>query len=119
MDELVFDFPFINRSDKIDIIKMAEKYIKENLVFHGKFTNIKEKEIDYMLKRENFLSLSKSKTTDEFFKNVFKNATQEEVDHILSEENLDQEKYRRSYNNLCNKCADKDICLEVFRTIKK
>lgn len=119
MDELAFDFPFINRSDKIDVINMAEDYIGRTSIFHGKFPNIKDKEIDYMLKRENFLSLPNNKTADEAFRNVFKNATQAEIDHILSEENLDQDKYRRSYNILCNKCADKDICLEIFRTIKK
>ncbi len=50
---------------------------------------------------------------------VFKNSTQAEIDDVLSEENLDQDKYRRSHNILCEKCADKDICLEVFRSIKK
>lgn len=119
MDELSFDFPFINQSDKIDVINMAEEYIEKKSVFHGKFTSIKDKEIDYMIKRENFLALPNSKTADEAFQDVFKNATQAEVDDTLSEEKLDQDKYRRSYNILCEKCADKDICLEVFRTFKK
>lgn len=79
----------------------------------------KEKEIDYMLKRENFLSIPSSKTAGEALMDVFKNSTQAEVDDVLSEENLDQDKYRRSHNMLCEKCADKDICLEVFRNIKK
>ena len=52
-------------------------------------------------------------------RDVFKSATQAEVDSILSEENLDHDKYHRTRNMLCEKCADKDICLEVFRTIKK
>ena len=119
MDELFFDFPFINQSDKIDVINMAEDYIEKKSVFHGKFTSIKDKEIDYMIKRENFLTLPNGKTSDEAFQDVFKNATQAEVNDALSEEKLDQDKYRRSYNILCEKCADKDICLEVFRTFKK
>lgn len=119
MDELTFDFPFINRSDKIDAINMAEDYIKKKAVFHGKFTNIKDKEIDYMLKRENFLSVPSGKVADQAFCEVFKNATQDEVDHTLSDANLNQDKYRKSYNILCDKCADKDICLEIFRTSRK
>ena len=119
MDELSFDFPFINQSDKIDVINMAEDYIENKSVFHGKFTSIKDKEIDYMIKRENFLALPNSKTADEVFRDVFKNATQAEVDDTLSEEKLDQDQYRKSYNMLCEKCADKDICLEVFRVFKK
>ena len=119
MDELSFDFPFVNQSDKIDVINMAEDYIEKKSVFHGKFASIKDKEIDYMIIRENFLTLPSGKMTDETFQDVFKNATQAEVDDTLSEEKLDQDKYRRSYNILCEKCADKDICLEVFRTFKK
>ena len=119
MDELSSDFPFINRSDKIDIINMVEDYIEKNSVFHGKFMSIKSKEIDYMLKREIFLSLPANRTTDEAFRDVFKNATQAEVDEVLSEEKLDRDNYRRSYNIICEKCAEKDICLEVFKTYKK
>lgn len=119
IDELSSDFPFINRSDRIDIINMVEDYIEKNSVFHGKFKSIKAKEMDYMLKREYFLSLPASRTADEAFRDVFKNATQAEVDEALSEEKLDRNNYRRSYNIICEKCAEKDICLEVFRTYKK
>ena len=96
MDELTFDFPFMNRSDKIDAINMAEDYIEKKAVFHGKFTNIKDKEIDYMLKRENFLSVPSGKVVDQAICEVFKNATQDEVDHTLNDENLNQDKYRKS-----------------------
>lgn len=119
MDELTFDFPFMNRSEKIDAINMAEDYLEKKAVFHGKFTGIKNKDIDYMLKRENFLSVPSSKAANEAFSEVFKNSTQAEVEHTLSDENLNQDKYRRSYNSLCEKCADKDICLEIFRTSRK
>ena len=119
MDELTSDFPFMNRSDRIDSINMAEDYIEKQAVFRGKFTSIKDKEIDYMLKRENFLSVPSGKAADQAFVEVFKNSTQAEVDNTLSQENLDQEKYRRSRNMLCDKCAEKDICLELFKTIGK
>lgn len=98
---------------------MAEDYIESSLVFHGKFTSIKAKEIDYMIKRENFLSIPSNKKVYEALKDVFKNSTQAEVDDVLSEKNLDQDKYQKSHSMLCKKCADKDICLEMFRNIKK
>lgn len=119
MEELSSDFPFINRSDKIDVINIAEDYIETSAVFHGKFTSIKAKETDYMLKRENFLSVPSCKTANEVLMDVFKNSTQAEVDDMLSEDRLDQDKYRKSHNILCEKCANKDICLEVYRSIKK
>ena len=119
MDELTSDFPFVSRSDKIDAINTAEDYIQKQAVFHGKFTSIKDKEIDYMLKRENFLSVPGGKTANPAFSEVFKNSTKAEVDYALSEDNLSLDRYRRSYNMLCDKCADKDICLEIFRASRK
>ena len=118
MEELSSDFPFINQSDRVDAINRAENYIESSAVFHGKFTSIKAKEMDYMIKRENFLTIPNSKTADETLMDVFKNSTQGEVDDVLSEENLDKDKYRKSHNLLCEMCADKDICLEVFKSIK-
>lgn len=114
MEELSLDFPFINRSDKIDAINMAENYIESSSVFHGKFTSIKAKEIDYMLKRENFLSIPSSKIADKALMDVFKNSTQAEVDDVLSKENLDHDEYPRLHNMLCERCAEKNICLELF-----
>lgn len=119
MDELAFDFPFMNHSDMIDAINMAEDYIEKQAIFRGKFISIKDKENDYMRKREDFLSVPSSKMTDPPYIDVFKNSSQAEVNCTLSQENLDQEKYRKSYNILCDKCAEKDICLEIFRMIRK
>lgn len=119
MEELSSDFPFVNQSDKIDAVNMAEKYIESSAVSHGKFTTIKANEYDFMKKRENFLSIPGSKTSSEYLKEVFKNSSQAEVDDALNEEKLVKDKYLKTHNMLCEKCADKDICLELFRTIKK
>ena len=119
MDELSSDFPFVSPSDVIDIINVAESYIEKAAVQHGKFTSIKSNEIDYMLKRELFLTVPNSKSADENLREAFKNSTQAEVDAVLNEDNLDKDKYVKMHNILCDKCADKDICLEVFRTAKK
>ena len=119
MDELSSDFPFVSPSDVIDIINVAESYIEKAAVQHGKFTSIKSNEIDYMLKRELFLTVPNSKSADENLREVFKNSTQAEVNAVLNEDNLDKDKYVKMHNILCDKCADKDICLEVFRTANK
>lgn len=119
MDELSADFPFVNQSYITDIVNLALDYIEKNAVYCGKFSNIKSNEIDYMIKRENFLSIPSGKTAGGKFREVFKNATQAEVDEFLSEKHLDKDKYLKSRNSLCDKCADKDVCLEIFRTVKK
>lgn len=119
MDELISDFPFVVQLDVIDTIKLAENYIEKFALIYGKFASIKSNETDFMLKRELFLSVPSSGHEDEAFKAIFKNATQTEVDNILSERNLDKDRYFKTRNVLCEKCAEKDICLEIFRTAKK
>lgn len=118
IDELSSDFPFINHSDIVDIINKVEKYITKNAIYQGRFNKIKENEIDYMIKRENFLSVPIGKNSDEKYKEVFKNSTQTEVDNVLNKTQLDSDKYLKSRNSLCEICADKDICLEIFKYIK-
>lgn len=119
MDELSADFPFINQLDVADIISVAFDYIDKHAVSNGKFTKLQSKENDYMLKRENFLSVPIGKNADEKEREIFKPSTQAEVDAILNSEKLAKEKYLKRVNSLCEKCADKGICLEIFRTKKK
>lgn len=116
MDELAIDFPFINQLDITDTINLAFDYLEKYAVLNGKFTKLQPKEYDYMLKREIFLSVPIGKNADEKEKEIFKPSTQAEVDASLSGEKLSQEKYLKRRNSLCNKCADKDICLEIFKT---
>lgn len=119
MDELSSDFPFINQLDVIDTISLASDYIEKKAINNGKFTALHSKEYDYMIKRENFLSVPIGKGADEAEKGIFRNATQAEVDDKLSDEYLGKDKYFRTLNRLCEKCADKDICLEIFKVKKK
>ena len=119
MDELSSDFPFVNQSDILDIVNHAASYIEQYGVNRGKFTSIRTNEIEYMIKRENFLSVPSGKAVDGRFREVFKNAAQAEVDAYLSEERLEKDKYLKTHSSLCNKCAAKDICLETFRRAKK
>lgn len=119
MDELATDFPFINQLDIADTIRLAFDYIEKYAVSNGKFTKLQSKEYDYMLKREIFLSVPIGKNAGEKEKEIFKPSTQAEIDASLNSEKLSQEKYLKRVNSLCDKCADKDICLEIFRTKKK
>lgn len=119
MEELSADFPFINQLDIADTISAAFDYLEKYAVSNGKFTKLQAKEYDYMLKREVFLSVPIGKNMDEKEKEIFKPSTQDEVDAKLNCERLSKEKYQKSLNSLCEKCAEKDICLEIFRTKKK
>ena len=79
---------------------------------------ISEKEIDYMIKREIFLTAKLGKNANLDEKEVFKNSTQSEVDLELSEKTLNEMSYRRNLNTLCANCSEKDICLESFKSKK-
>ncbi|WP_394921776.1 hypothetical protein [uncultured Robinsoniella sp.] len=119
MEELVIDFPFVNQLDIADTIGLAFDYLERHAVSNGKFIKLQLKEYDYMIKRENFLSVPIGKAADEKEKEIFKPSTQAEVDDSLNNEKLSKEKYLKRLNRLCEKCADKDICLEIFREKKK
>lgn len=119
MDELVTDFPFINQLDIADTVSVAFDYLEKYAVLNGKFIKLQSKEYDYMLKRENFLSVPIGKKADEKEKEIFKSSTQDEVNASLNDEKLSKEKYLKKINSLCEKCADKNICLEIFKIKKK
>lgn len=119
MEILASDFPFINRLDMVDTVSVAIDYSEKYAVNNGKFTSLQSKEYDYMIKRESFLYVPIGKGAGETNKEIFKNATQSEVDDALCDEKLSKDKYYRRLNALCEKCADRDICLEVFRVKKK
>ena len=118
MDELKDKFLFINHADSIDIVKTSLAYLEKYALYNGKFMMIREKELDYMTKREIFLvaKLTKNLKSDE--SDIFKNATQGEVDSELNATSLKDLPYRRSLNALCPNCSEKDVCLESFRVKK-
>jgi len=119
MDELKTKFTFVNHADTIDIARSAIDYLEKYAVSYGKFAQIKEKEVDHMIKRENFLTTKFDKGSDAKSREVFKNSTQAEIDDVLSREKLSKEKYKKTLNRLCANCSEKDICLEIFKSKKK
>lgn len=118
MDELKDKFVFINYADSIDIVRNALAYLEKYVLYNGKFMCIKDKEIDHMIKREDFLTTKVAKNSKLDEKEVFKNSTQQEVDDILNEDSLKDVTYKKTLNALCATCSEKDICLESFKSKK-
>ena len=118
MDDLKEKFVFINYAEAIDIVRTAFAYIEKYALFNGKFMNLKEKEFDHMIKREDFLT-AKIDTASKFdTKEIFKNSTQQEVNATLNENTLLETAYKKMLNPLCSTCSEKDICLESFKSKK-
>lgn len=95
MDELKDKFVFINYADSIDIVRNALAYLEKYVLYNGKFMCIKDKEIDHMIKREDFLTTKVAKNSKLDEKEVFKNSTQQEVDDILNEDSIKDVTYKR------------------------
>jgi len=119
MDELKAKFIFINHADAIDTVRSAMDYLEKYAVSYGRFAQIKEKEVDHMIKRENFLTTISDKSSDAKSREVFKNSTEAEINNVLSREKLSKEKYKKTLNELCQNCSEKDICLEIYKLKKK
>lgn len=119
MDDLAIDFPFVNQSERIDVINMALNYIENSAVKSSNFVSLQDKEYEYMKTREEFLSVPIGKRASEKDNEIFKPSTQAEVDSTLNSETLKEAKYYRLLNGICDKCSSKDICLEIFRAKKK
>lgn len=54
MEELIGDFPFITHLDVLDVINDTLAYLERSAGKYGKFGAIKDSDIDYMIKREEF-----------------------------------------------------------------
>ena len=119
MDDLVSDFPFVNQLDIADIINVSLDYIEKRALINGTFTTIQDTHSDYMRKRELFLSVPAGKNSSDEEKEIFKNSTQQEVDRDLSSESLEKERFRKNINKLCDKCSEKEVCLEMYKARKK
>ncbi|MCX4271449.1 MAG: hypothetical protein OSJ71_04225 [Acetatifactor sp.] len=115
LEDLKPKFGFVNYAETWDIIKSAREYLEKYALYHGRFVQIREEQMDHMTKRENFLATKLAGNLTAHEGEIFKNSTQEEIDHTLNKENLSDEKYRKVLNSLCGNCSEKDICLESFR----
>ena len=119
MDDLIVDFPFVNQSERIDVINMSLDYVEKSAVKSSSFVPLKDSEYEYMKTREEFLSVPIGKKASEKENEIFKPSTQAEIENTLNETTLKEVKYFKLFNGVCEKCASKDICLEIFRTKRK
>lgn len=118
LNELSDDFPFIGHIEQADAVRAAMDYLDQRIVRCGKFPVIKSTDDEYMILREEFLSIPTRGKYSEKYKEIFKPSTQEEVNACLTEERLAHEKYLKTLNVLCDQCADREICIEPYNRKK-
>ena len=119
MEELSTDFPFINRLDTLDIIKTTTEYLGRYAGGRGTFSNITTNDENTLVEREEFLFAPSSRKSDQLMQEIFKSSTIEEVNSELTEEKFTDERYKATLNSLCNRCADKDVCIEIYGAKKQ
>lgn len=119
MEELSTDFPFINHLDTLDIIKKAMEYLGKYAARRGTFSNITTNDENTLVEREEFLFAPSNCKSDQTIQEIFKRSTIEEVNSELTEAKFTDERYRATLNSLCNRCADKDVCVEIYGTKKQ
>lgn len=114
MDNLCNDFPLITYMDVIDVINETQNYLEKYAAKYGKFTTLKDSDEEFMIKREEFLSIPTGRNANTELQEVFKSSTQSEVDSLLSTSKTEDERFRKSFTSLCDKCADKEVCIEIY-----
>ncbi|KAF5032625.1 hypothetical protein DSECCO2_615310 [anaerobic digester metagenome] len=119
MEELKGDFPFITHIDVVDVINGTNEYLERTAAKYGKFFALKSRDFEDMTMREEFLSIPNGRNADSSYQEVFKLSTQDEVNNALAEDKLQGEKFYKNLNGLCEKCADKDVCIEMYGVKKK
>ena len=119
MEELSTDFPFINHLDTLDIIKKTTEYLGRYAARRGTFSNITTNDENTLVEREEFLFAPSNRKSDQTIQEIFKHSTIEEVNSELTEAKFADERYRATLNSLCNRCADKDVCVEIYGTNKQ
>ncbi|MSS58433.1 hypothetical protein FYJ51_05895 [Erysipelotrichaceae bacterium Oil+RF-744-GAM-WT-6] len=110
-------FPFVEPIDKMDIVRDVIAYIQNYEVnkYTGSVIAVKEKDKEYMLKREYFLA-AKVKESSDYSKQIFAETSDQEINAMLSENILCLERYTQKLNLFCKLCGVKNICLEIFRS---
>ena len=115
VEELSSSFPFVNGLDTVDAVNHAIKYIEKHVVYKGMISPANNQNIDYMNKLESFLFVPSQNSNNSYLSEAFKNSTQAEVDELLSDDALNESSFRTTLNSICDKCSEKDICLEVYK----
>lgn len=118
IEELESDFPFVNQLDTTDLVNQTAKFIEKQIIHNGSFDSLKRKDQEYMLLRENFLGVPFSKKMNPELSEIFSKATQEEINLVLNEKSLSEQNLYAKRNIFCDKCANKDLCLQMYKVKK-
>ncbi len=119
-DRLGRYFKFVIDSERMDIISSARNYIKSAVLKNGqikKFPKIDKTDEERMKKKEVFLLL---RLENEEGKNILAGKfemSHREQDRLLSPEQLKNEVYEKNRDLWCQWCANREICLESYRTL--
>lgn len=112
-------FRFAIHSEQLDIIRNAKEYIKKYILKDSslrQFPEINNTDEDRMRKREEFLQL---KIEDDDKQNIMLgkfNTNPNERKILLAYQTLLTEKYAKSPNKWCQWCAEREICLEGYKS---
>ena len=118
IDEIESDFPFVNESDKIDVFKTVINYIENNVLINGKFPVLKTNFNIYKIIKEILLSIPSTRDKEKR-SDFLRSIKQSEIDELLNMESLAEYQYKANYNELCENCSNKNICLEIFKFRKQ
>lgn len=119
MDELEDEFPFISQMDCIDVVNEAQYYVSRYAAKTGKFPVLRPADYEFMTMREEFLKIPTRKDDDTEFQKIFDRFSQNDVDYMFSNIDFEGERFRKTFNRLCDSCADKEVCIDIYSVKRK
>ena len=72
-----------------------------------------------MTQCEEFLKLPKENDLNKELQEILKNSRKEEINHFLNDENSNKTYFKRKVNWLCDYCAEKEVCIEIYGSNKR
>lgn len=119
-DELKRYFKFLNESELIDIKMNVKNSLQHQILQNGKlrlFPRVNPQDEEYMIIKEEFIYRQLKNDKDEnVLQGKFGALSEKEKDAYLSE-GLKEERYVPSVNIWCQWCADREICLEYYKSL--
>ena len=113
-------FQFLNESELTDIKSNAKGAIKHQALKDGKlkqFPKVDDRDDEMMRKKEEFIYLHLENEQEEnVLLGKFNNLTNAEKREFTSDR-LKEAKYNRSVNIWCQWCAEREICLEYYKSL--
>lgn len=119
-DKLRRYFRFLNESELLDIKANVKNSLKNQILQNGKlkkFPKVNPKDEEYMVIKEEFIYRQlKNDNNENTLQGKFDALSEDEKD-AYSSEGLQEERYRPSVDIWCQWCADREICLEYYKSL--